>query len=59
VRRTRTRPVQQDGTVVFHKDAQVLTVDPTHLSTATGPHRLSRADLAYEIASDVIGCWSE
>jgi hypothetical protein len=47
------------GTVVFYKDAQVLTVDATQLGAATGPHGLSRADLAYEIASDVIGCWSE
>jgi hypothetical protein len=47
------------GTVVFYKDAQILTVDATQMSATTGPFGLSRAEFAYEIASDVIGCWTE
>lgn len=47
------------GTVVILKDGKTLRVDATGLPTASGPHQLSRADLAYEIASDILGCWSE
>ncbi|MFC5035043.1 hypothetical protein ACQFX6_40230 [Streptomyces sp. DSM 41987] len=47
------------GTVVILKDGKTLRVDATGMPTASGPHQLSRADLAYEIASDILGCWSE
>ncbi|SEK45247.1 hypothetical protein [Streptacidiphilus jiangxiensis] len=48
-----------DGTVVVLKDGKTLRVDATGMPTASGPHQLSRGDLAYEIASDVLGCWNE
>jgi hypothetical protein len=47
------------GTVVILKDGKTLRVDTTGMPPASGPSRLSRADLAYEIASDILGCWSE
>ncbi|MFF3976434.1 hypothetical protein [Streptomyces sp. NPDC001828] len=47
------------GTVVILKDGKTLRVDATGMPTASGPHKLSRAELAYEIASDILGCWSE
>ncbi|MFE9122372.1 hypothetical protein [Streptomyces sp. NPDC007172] len=47
------------GTVVILKDGKTLRVDATGMPAASGPHQLSRADLAYEIASDILGCWSE
>ncbi|MYV89210.1 hypothetical protein [Streptomyces sp. SID1034] len=49
----------ESGTVVILKDGKTLRVDATGMPTASGPHQLSRADLAYEIASDILGCWSE
>ncbi|SEM18374.1 hypothetical protein [Streptacidiphilus jiangxiensis] len=48
-----------DGTVVVLKDGKTLRVDATALPAASGPHQLSRADLAYEVASDILGCWNE
>ncbi len=47
------------GTVVILKDGKTLRVDATGMPTASGPHKLSRAELAYEVASDIVGCWSE
>ena len=47
------------GTVVILKDGKTLRVDATGMPAASGPQQLSRADLAYEIASDILGCWSE
>ncbi|WP_157597386.1 hypothetical protein [Streptacidiphilus rugosus] len=47
------------GTVVILKDGKTLRVDATRLPAASGPHHLSRSDLAYEIASDILGCWNE
>ncbi|MEU8960811.1 hypothetical protein AB0C89_03770 [Streptomyces sp. NPDC048491] len=47
------------GTVVILKDGKTLRADATGMPAASGPHELSRADLAYEIASDILGCWSE
>ncbi|WP_152648261.1 hypothetical protein [Streptacidiphilus anmyonensis] len=46
------------GTVVVLKDGMTLRVDATGMTAASGPHHLSRADLAYEIASDILGCWN-
>ncbi len=48
----------EDGIVSFLKDGKTLTVDASRLS----PGRLgdrSQADVAYAVAADVIGCWSE
>ncbi|MHA6764952.1 hypothetical protein [Streptacidiphilus sp. PAMC 29251] len=47
------------GTVVILKDGKTLRVDATGMPAASGPNQLSRADLAYEVGSDVLGCWSE
>lgn len=44
------------GIVVVRKDDKTLEVDATGLPATVG-HQ-SRADLAYEVASDVLGCWS-
>lgn len=49
----------QDGTVVFLKDGKTLTVDATELAPESIPDHQSPADVAYAIAADVIGCWSE
>ena len=47
------------GTVVVLKDSQTLTVDATGLPPVFGSQKQKRTDLAYEIASDVLGCWTE
>ena len=46
------------GIVVVIKDDMTLTVDTTGLPTVSGPDGQRRADLAFEIASDVLGCWT-
>lgn len=47
------------GTVAFAKDSFALTVDATGLTEPIGPHGVSRNSLAYQIATDVLACWSE
>lgn len=47
------------GQVVFLKDGKTLRVDTSGLPLRTGPHRQTRTAVAYAIAADVIGCWSE
>jgi hypothetical protein len=47
-----------DGKVVVRKDDKTLQVDATGLPTQIGQHHQSRADLAYEVASDILGCWN-
>lgn len=49
----------RDGETVFLKDGKTLLVDATRLTEEVGPHTASPAEVAYEIATDVIGCWSE
>lgn len=46
------------GTVLVVKDSETLTVDATGLPAVFGSQRQRRTDLAYEIASDVLGCWT-
>lgn len=46
------------GTVVVLKDDKTLQVDASALPAASGASRLSRADVAYEIATDILGCWN-
>lgn len=46
------------GIAVVIKDNQVLTVDTTALPPVFGDNGQRRTDLAYEIASDVLGCWT-
>jgi hypothetical protein len=47
-----------DGTVRVLKDNQGLVVDTTGLPQEFGANGQKRADLAYEVASDVMGCWT-
>ncbi len=46
------------GIVVVVKDGKTLQVDTTGLPAHNGPHQQSRDDLAYEITTDVLGCWT-
>lgn len=46
------------GTVAFAKDSFALTVDATRLGEPVGPERITRTALAYQIATDVLACWS-
>jgi len=45
------------GTVVFLKDDKTLKVDATALPPNAGPNGQTRTDVAYQVATDVIGCW--
>lgn len=47
-----------DGEAVVLKDDQILTVDTTDLPPVFGGNDQRRTDLAFEIASDVLGCWT-
>lgn len=47
-----------DGTVVVVKGADTLRVDTTALPAQFGSERQKRVDFAYEIASDILGCWT-
>jgi hypothetical protein len=46
------------GTVVLRKDNNVLHVDATRLPVVFGSQQTKRDDFAYEIASDILGCWT-
>lgn len=46
------------GTVVVLKDDKTLQVNATGLPNRVGQHEQSRADLAYEVATDILGCWT-
>jgi hypothetical protein len=46
------------GTAVVLKDNQILTVDTTGLPEVFGANDQKRTDLANEVASDVLGCWT-
>lgn len=46
------------GTVLVVKDSETLTVNATGLPVVFGGQRQQRNDLAYEIASAVLGCWT-
>jgi hypothetical protein len=48
-----------NGRVVFLKDGKTLAVDAGSLPRVAGPAGQSRTDVAYAVAADVIGCWSE
>lgn len=54
-------PAYQDttGRVVFLKDNMTLLVNPAALPPRVGPHKSSRADFAYTLATDILACWSE
>ena len=46
------------GIAVVLKDNMTLRVDTTGLPPVFGAQQQRRTDLAYEIASDVLGCWT-
>jgi hypothetical protein len=46
------------GIAVVLKDDMTLRVDTTGLPAVFGSQQQRRTDLAYEIASDVLGCWT-
>lgn len=46
------------GTAAVLKDNQILTVDTTRLPEVFGTNDQKRTDLAFEVASDVLGCWT-
>jgi len=48
-----------DGRVVFLKDGKTLAVDAGALPRVAGPGGESRTEVAYAVAADVVGCWSE
>jgi hypothetical protein len=47
-----------DGKVVVRKDDKTMQVDATGMPALIGQHQQSRADLAYEVTTDILGCWS-
>ena len=46
------------GNVVFLKDDKTLQVDATAMASHIGPNAESRTTFAYQMATDVLGCWS-
>lgn len=46
------------GQVVFLKDRKTLEVDASALTGDLGASGQNRSDVAYQIATDVIACWS-
>lgn len=48
----------RSGVVVLVKDSDTLTVDATRLPAVLGAQHNKRYDFAYEIASDILGCWT-
>jgi hypothetical protein len=47
------------GSVVFLKDNMILHVDATKVTVPSGKKYATRTALAYEVATDVMGCWAE
>jgi hypothetical protein len=43
---------------VVRKDDKTLQVDTTGPPARIGQHDQTPADLAYEVASDILGCWN-
>lgn len=47
-----------NGTVIFLKDDKTLSVDAAAMNGPIGSQRVSRTDFAYQIATDILGCWN-
>ena len=47
-----------NGSVAFRKGDKILQVDASAMTSVVGPHHQNRNDVAYQIASDVLGCWN-
>ncbi|GAB3280259.1 hypothetical protein GCM10027449_21130 [Sinomonas notoginsengisoli] len=50
---------QTPASAVFVKDNFVLAVDADALPETLGPHQVTRAAFAYQVATTVLACWSE
>ncbi|MDN5892456.1 MAG: hypothetical protein L0H93_00395 [Nocardioides sp.] len=49
-----------DGVAAFIRDGKTLEVDATRLPRRSGPEGgMSRADMAYAVATSVLACWTE
>lgn len=46
------------GTIVFLKDTMTLQVDASRLPAVLGPQHDTRSNVAYTVASDILGCWT-
>jgi hypothetical protein len=46
------------GDILLLKDGDVLHVDATRLPAVFPPDATKRADFAYQIATDILGCWT-
>ena len=54
------RAIRTDtGVVVVVKDDMTLTVDGTGLPEVFGANGQRRSALAFEVASDILGCWTQ
>ncbi|MDQ1636443.1 MAG: hypothetical protein QOJ32_3252 [Frankiaceae bacterium] len=47
-----------NGNVAFLKDDKTLQIDATALPTEVNSQHRQRSDLAYTLATDILGCWS-
>lgn len=47
-----------DGTVEFRKDNMILEVNATALPNDVGSLHLARSNFAYQLATDILACWS-
>ncbi|SDJ28338.1 hypothetical protein SAMN05444157_2630 [Frankineae bacterium MT45] len=55
---TTTAFATPDGRLALVKDNDTLQVDATKLPAQFGSQGEKRSDFAYEVASDVLGCWT-
>lgn len=49
----------EDGNVIFAKDNMTLQVDATAFPATVGPHKVTAGTFAYEMATTILGCWTE
>ena len=49
----------KDGNVIFAKDNMTLQVDATAFPATVGPHEVTPSTFAYEMATTILGCWTE
>lgn len=49
----------KDGNVIFAKDNMTLQVDATAFPAMVGPHKVTASTFAYEMATTILGCWTE
>jgi hypothetical protein len=55
---THTALASTNGIVILVKDNDTLRVDASALPAQFGTRHQKRTDLAYELASDILGCWT-